>query len=403
MAAVFRPGGVFQNMDDGLAAHAGDGDRVHLVGMNGGKAVTQTQLQAGDVVLPRCAAGVLQGLSADVGGDGAGDAALLEQRLGVPVVPAAARSGEGLPELMYAVERVIRGECAARVCRVRYAQPLEAALALLTPAVANAVGTGGPAPRWLALRLLEGDTELNAGIVRYLGFSLAQHPDVAEILARARRLLAEGGVTQQALHDEVVRSLVRTAETVCIGAVRHTPTPQELCAPVYAEVADLDETTRMQYVDLWFWLVGDILLKTDKMSMAHSLESRVPFLDKKVFELSATIPTSQKVSEEKTKLTLRQASERAIPRDWAQKEKLGFPTPVVAWLREDKYYTQVKRAFTSTEAMEFFDVKELLALLDQHKSGAKDNSRKIWIIYMFLMWYRIYFIDCAVPEKPVAR
>lgn len=181
------------------------------------------------------------------------------------------------------------------------------------------------------------------------------------------------------------------------------PTPQELCAPVYAEVADLDETTRMQYVDLWFWLVGDILLKTDKMSMAHSLESRVPFLDKKVFELSATIPTSQKVSEEQTKLTLRQASERAIPRDWAQKEKLGFPTPVVAWLREDKYYTQVKRAFTSTEAMEFFDVKELLALLDQHKSGAKDNSRKIWIIYMFLMWYRIYFIDCEVPQKPVAR
>ena len=184
---------------------------------------------------------------------------------------------------------------------------------------------------------------------------------------------------------------------------QNTPTPQELCAPVYAEVADLDETTRMQYVDLWFWLVGDILLKTDKMSMAHSLESRVPFLDKKVFELSATIPTSQKVSEEQTKLTLRQASERAIPRDWAQKEKLGFPTPVVAWLREDKYCTQVKRAFTSTEAMEFFDVKELLALLDQHKSGAKDNSRKIWIIYMFLMWYRIYFIDCEVPQKPVAR
>lgn len=156
------------------------------------------------------------------------DAALLGQRLGVPVVPAAARSGEGLPELMCAVERVARGECAGHVCRVRYAQPVEAALALLTPAVANAAGTGGPAPRWLALRLLEGDTELNAGIVRYLGFSLAQHPDVAEILARARRLLAEGGVTQEALHDEVVRSLVRTAETVCIGAVRCTPTPQEL-------------------------------------------------------------------------------------------------------------------------------------------------------------------------------
>jgi asparagine synthase (glutamine-hydrolysing) len=181
------------------------------------------------------------------------------------------------------------------------------------------------------------------------------------------------------------------------------PTPQQLTAPVYAEVADLDETTRMQYVDLYFWLVGDILLKTDKMSMAHSLESRVPFLDKKVFELSATIPTKQKVSEEQTKIALREAAERAIPRDWAQKEKLGFPTPVVAWLREDKYYLQVRRAFTSSTAMRFFDVEMLMELLDEHKSGAKDNSRKIWIVYMFLMWYQIYFIDQTVPDKPTAR
>ncbi|MEE8721435.1 MAG: asparagine synthase (glutamine-hydrolyzing) [Eggerthellaceae bacterium] len=181
------------------------------------------------------------------------------------------------------------------------------------------------------------------------------------------------------------------------------PTPQQLTAPVYAEVADLDETTRMQYVDLYFWLVGDILLKTDKMSMAHSLESRVPFLDKKVFELSATIPTKQKVSEEQTKIALREAAERAIPRDWAQKEKLGFPTPVVAWLREDKYYLQVRRAFTSSTAMRFFDVEMLMELLDEHKSGAKDNSRKIWIVYMFLMWYQIYFIDQTVPDKPAAR
>lgn len=184
---------------------------------------------------------------------------------------------------------------------------------------------------------------------------------------------------------------------------RGTPTPQQLTAPVYGEVSDLDETTRMQYVDLWFWLVGDILLKTDKMSMAHSLESRVPFLDKKVFELSATIPTAQKVNDSQTKLTLRQASERAIPRDWAQKEKLGFPTPVVAWLREEKYYQQIKREFTSAHSMQFFDVKELLGLLDEHKAGTKDNSRKIWIVYMFLVWYRIYFIDQKVPEKPAAR
>ena len=168
-------------------------------------------------------------------------------------------------------------------------------------------------------------------------------------------------------------------------------TPQQLTAPVYGEVAELDEATRMQYVDLWFWLVGDILLKTDKMAMAHSLESRVPFLDRRVFELAASIPTEQKVTEAQTKVTLRQAAERAIPRDWAQKEKLGFPVPVAGWLREQRYYDMVKRAFTSSEAMRFFNVPELLRLLDEHRAGA-DNSRRIWIVYSFLVWYRVYFV-----------
>ena len=166
--------------------------------------------------------------------------------------------------------------------------------------------------------------------------------------------------------------------------------PQELIAPAYAEVAGLDETTRMQYVDLYFWLVGDILLKTDKMSMAHSLESRVPFLDKRVFEVSATIPTRLKANGEQTKLTLREAAERAIPKDWAQKEKLGFPVPVVNWLRQDRYYDEIKEWFTGDIAARFFNTDELVRLLDEHKAGA-DRSRKIWIVYMFLMWYKIHF------------
>ena len=173
--------------------------------------------------------------------------------------------------------------------------------------------------------------------------------------------------------------------------------PQQLTAPVYGEVAELDEPTRMQYVDLWFWLVGDILLKTDKMAMAHSLESRVPFLDREVFDLAASIPTVQKVTDDQTKVTLREAAERTIPRDWAQKEKLGFPVPVVSWLREPRYYEQVKRVFTSPEAMQFFEVPELLRLLDEHRDGA-DNSRRIWIVYSFLVWYRIYFVDRAKPD-----
>lgn len=170
------------------------------------------------------------------------------------------------------------------------------------------------------------------------------------------------------------------------------PAPQQLTAAAYAEAAGLDDTTRMQYVDLQFWLVGDILLKTDKMAMAHSLESRVPFLDREVFALASTIPTSQKVTEHQTKVTLREAAERAIPREWAQKEKLGFPVPVVSWLREERYFNEVKRTFESDVAARFFDVAELRRLLDEHRAGA-DRSRRIWIVYSFLIWYRVFFVD----------
>lgn len=195
------------------------------------------------------------------------------------------------------------------------------------------------------------------------------------------------------------RERLRTGKRTDAGA--RVPSPQELIAPAYAEVAGLDDTTRMQYVDLFFWLVGDILLKTDKMSMAHSLESRVPFLDKQVFDVSATIPTRLKANDEQTKLTLREAAERAIPKDWAQKEKLGFPVPMVNWLRQDRYYNEIKEWFTGDIASKFFNTDELVRVLDEHKAGA-DRSRKIWIVYMFLMWYKIYFVDQKAPEKPAA-
>ena len=182
------------------------------------------------------------------------------------------------------------------------------------------------------------------------------------------------------------------------GVVR-PPAPQALTAPVYAEVADADETARMQYVDLRFWLVGDILLKTDKMSMAHSLESRVPFLDRRVFDVAATVPLSYKVDAHQTKIALRQAAERAIPRDWAQKEKLGFPVPVVDWLREERYRRRVEEWFSGDLARRFFDIDELKRLIDEHVAGA-DRSRKIWIVLMFLLWYRIYFVDQSKPERP---
>ena len=168
--------------------------------------------------------------------------------------------------------------------------------------------------------------------------------------------------------------------------------PLSMVASTYQEAKDrnYDEIQQMQHVDLYFWLVNDILLKTDKMSMAHSLESRVPFLDKGVFEVARHIPTHDKVTVQQTKIPLRKASEAAIPAKWAAKKKLGFPVPIVSWLREDEYANRIRQAFTGEVAQEYFNTDELEHILDEHLAG-KDNSRKIWIIYMFLLWHDAYF------------
>lgn len=167
--------------------------------------------------------------------------------------------------------------------------------------------------------------------------------------------------------------------------------PQDLTKPFYEKVKGLDDTTKMQYIDLNFWLLGDILLKTDKMSMANSLESRVPFLDKEVFRVARTIPTKYKVTDTETKFAMRKAANRYVPEAWAKKKKLGFPVPIRVMLREEKYYGIVKEAFTGETAKKFFRTEELVKLLDAHKNGRADTSRKIWTVYMFLLWYEVYF------------
>ena len=167
----------------------------------------------------------------------------------------------------------------------------------------------------------------------------------------------------------------------------------ELTKPYYDKVKNLDDTTKMQYIDIHFWLIGDILLKADKMSMANSLEVRVPFLDRKVFEVARHVPLKYKVTKENTKFAMRQAAHRYLPDMVAEKKKLGFPVPIRIWLRDDKYYNIIKEAFTSKAAEEFFKTDEIVKLLDGHKDGKADNSRKIWAIYMFLVWHKRFFED----------
>lgn len=167
--------------------------------------------------------------------------------------------------------------------------------------------------------------------------------------------------------------------------------PQDMCKGLYKRAKNYDDVTKMQYMDINMWMVGDILLKADRMSMANSLELRVPFLDKEVFKVASTIPTRLKTPKENTKYALRQAALRHLPEDTAQKEKLGFPVPTRVWLRDKKYYNIVKEAFLSEVSRKFFNPEELLKFLDDHYNGKWDNSRKIWTVYIFIVWYNIYF------------
>lgn len=167
--------------------------------------------------------------------------------------------------------------------------------------------------------------------------------------------------------------------------------PSELTKPFYDKVKDKDAQTKMQYLDIHMWMAGDILLKADKMSMAHSLELRVPFLDKEVIALAGKIPTRFRVNKQGTKYAMRLAALRNIPEKVAHKKKLGFPVPIRIWLRQEKYYNIVKEAFTSNAAKHYFKENELIKLLNAHYNEKKDNSRKIWTIYMFLVWYKEFF------------
>lgn len=167
--------------------------------------------------------------------------------------------------------------------------------------------------------------------------------------------------------------------------------PTRLVRRLYTRARRYDDETKMQYIDINTWLIGDILLKADRMSMANSLELRVPFLDKEVYKVAASLPTDLRVNKYNTKYAMRLAAARHINDTTAEKEKLGFPVPTRVWLRDEYYYSVVKDMFMSLTARKFFNTDVLLDYLDEHFIEKEDNSRKIWTIYTFLVWYEIYF------------
>ncbi|AYW48875.1 asparagine synthase (glutamine-hydrolyzing) [Tetragenococcus osmophilus] len=161
----------------------------------------------------------------------------------------------------------------------------------------------------------------------------------------------------------------------------------------YEKVPDLPELKKMQYLDMHQWMPKDILLKADKMTMAHSLEARTPLLDLRLMEVAEKIPSKYLLNSKNTKYAFRKAANRHLPEEWANRKKLGFPVPIKDWLHEERFYKQVREIFAADFAAEFFDQDKILDMLDRNYQEEIDARRHIWTLYSFLVWYKVYFVD----------
>ncbi|OFL19704.1 asparagine synthase (glutamine-hydrolyzing) [Corynebacterium sp. HMSC062A03] len=173
---------------------------------------------------------------------------------------------------------------------------------------------------------------------------------------------------------------------------------REVTAPIYAQSQDFDPVARMQHLDLFTWMRGDILVKADKMNMANSLELRVPFLDKEVFKVAETIPYDLKISHGTTKYALRKAMEQIVPSHVLHRKKLGFPVPMRHWLAGDELYGWAQDQITESQTEDIFNKKEVLEMLKEHRDGITDHSRRLWTVLSFMIWHGIFVEERIDPK-----
>ena len=166
---------------------------------------------------------------------------------------------------------------------------------------------------------------------------------------------------------------------------------KDIVKSVYEDYKDESELNKKLAIDIKFWLPDNILNIVDKMTMAFSIESRVPFTDIEVFKLSSTLTPKYKVRDRVTKVALREAAKKDIPNESYKKKKLGFPVPIREWIKEEDFYNEIKSTFEMEIVDELFNRDVIMKMLENHKNGVRDNYRKIWAIYSFLKWYKVYF------------
>jgi asparagine synthase (glutamine-hydrolysing) len=215
---------------------------------------------------------------------------------------------------------------------------------------------------------------------------------------RGKSLLHRGSLTLEDRYYGNARSFSDAQLRAVLPGFRPEWTHTDVTAPLYAESEGWDPVARMQHVDLFTWLRGDILVKADKMTMANSLELRVPFLDPEVFAVASRLPFDQKITRATTKYALRRALEPIVPAHVLNRAKLGFPVPIRHWLRSGELLDWAYATVAAAQTGDLIDADEVRRMLDEHRNGAADHSRRLWTVLIFMLWHQIFVEHSVVPN-----
>ena len=214
---------------------------------------------------------------------------------------------------------------------------------------------------------------------------------------RGKSLLHRGSLTLEERYYGNARSFSDEQLRMVLPGFEPSWVHTDVTARIYAESQGWDPVARMQHIDLFTWLRGDILVKADKMTMANSLELRVPFLDSEVFAVASRLPYDQKITRTTTKYALRRALEPIVPAHVLNRAKLGFPVPIRHWLRSGELMDWAYGMIDVSQAGHLVDLPAVRGMLDEHRIGASDHSRRLWTVLIFLLWYAIFVDGSVVP------
>lgn len=215
---------------------------------------------------------------------------------------------------------------------------------------------------------------------------------------RGKSLLHRGSMTLEDRYYGNARSFSDAQLRSVLRDFRPEWTHQDVTAPIYAQSRDWDPVARMQHLDLFTWMRGDILVKADKMTMANSLELRVPFLDTEVFDVASRVPLDQKITKTTTKYALRQALEGIVPAHVLHRAKLGFPVPLRHWLAGTELFDWAHQQIADSQTDHIFDKAAVAAMLNAHREGVSDHSRRLWTVLCFMVWHGIFVEKRIVPQ-----